>query len=88
MKKVLINQKSGAHTEWTEFSTRACRGPAGQSEWQVECHVEHFLHRFGAKNGRTHLNYPTMSIEEATALRDNLTEAIDSAARQSGAQAA
>ncbi|MCI5073422.1 hypothetical protein [Oricola sp.] len=79
MDKVKITQKSGVDDEWTEFSTRACRGRSGEATWRIEMHVENYRHRYGNKRDTTHLNYLTMSIEEATALRDNLTKAIEAA---------
>ena len=79
MKKITIDQSGCGRNENTEIAVRCCvkrDGPA------IEVHIEHFKHSYDAKNGRTHYNFPTMTVEEAEQLCENFAEAIKEAKRR------
>lgn len=79
MDKVLVTQSRHSDVEWTEFKTRACLAYGKRDEYAIEMHIEHFEHKFFNKRGRTHSNFPVLTIEQAKQLRDNLDTAIKEA---------
>ena len=61
-----------------EFNARRCESVTGPA---IELKLDHTWEKYGAKRTSHHAMCPSLSIEEATKLRDKLTSAIDMARR-------
>lgn len=74
MERIHIDQSNAARDEWTDFDVRMCL--KGGKIPAVEMHIDHYRKEFDRKQGRAHTNFPVLTIDQATKLRDALDAAI------------